>query len=83
MRTGTGDEVDTQNEVEDNRETDDSESQMSLNTSTHEKGAPANTEGGYSDRFGSVRTTNKTNDGIQQSREFMTLTNSDMQLGTT
>ena len=37
---------------------------------------------GYSDRFGTVRTINKTIDGIQQSRDFMTMTNSEVQFGT-
>ena len=38
-------------------------------------------ETGYLDRFGAVRTINKTIDGIQQSREFMTIINSEVQSG--
>ena len=48
MGTETGDERDTQEEAEDNGENDDSESQLSLSSSTHENEAPANTENGYS-----------------------------------
>ena len=52
--TGTGNEVDTQEENEVNRENDESESQVGLSNSTQENEAPANTELGYSDRFVSV-----------------------------
>ena len=38
-------------------------------------------ETGYSDRFATLRTTNKTIDGMQRSREFMTMTNSQEQSG--
>ena len=38
-------------------------------------------ETGYSDRFGAVRAINKTIDGIQQSKEFMTIINSEVQSG--
>ena len=82
MGTGTGDEVDTQEEEEDNREINDFESQLSLNSSTHESEASTNIETGYSDQFCTVRTINKTIDGLQQSREFMTMINSDLQLRT-
>ena len=34
-------------------------------------------QNGYSDQFGVVRTINTTMDGIEQSREFMTMPNSD------
>ena len=57
------------------------ESQLSLNSSTHKNGAPTNRETGSLDQFGVVRTTNKTIEGSQQSREFMTMTNSNMQPG--
>ena len=70
-----------QEEDQDKREIDGSESQVSLSSSTHENEAPADTENGYSDQFGAVRTINKTMDGLQQSRKFMTMTNSDMQSG--
>ena len=83
MGTGTGDEVDTQEEEEAKGKIDDFESQVSLSSSTHEHEASTNLENGYSDRYSSVRTINKTFDGIQHSREFMTMTNSDVQSGTT
>ena len=56
---------------------------MSFNSSTQENEAHENTENGYSDQFGAVRTINKNIDGIQQSRQFTTLTKSDMQSATT
>ena len=64
MGTGTSDEVDTQGEEEDNDKIDDFESQLSLNKSTHENEASTKMETGYSDRFGAVRTINKTIDGM-------------------
>ena len=79
MGTCTGDEVETQEEEED--EQDDFGSQLSLNSSTHENGAPTNRETGSSDQFGVVRTINKTIDASQQSREFVTITNSEVQSG--
>ena len=70
LKTASGDEEDIQKEEDDNGEIADFESQVSLNTSTHENEASENMETSYSDRFGAVRTINKTIDGIQQSREF-------------
>ena len=67
MGTETDDEVDTQEEEEDNGETDNFESQVSLDSSTHEYEASTNKENGFSDRFVAVRTINKTIDGIQHS----------------
>ena len=55
---------------------------MGLHSSTHDFKASKNMETGYSDRLGTVRTINKSIDRLQQSREFMTITNSDMQSGT-
>ena len=81
MGRGTGDGVETQEEEEDDDEQDDVGSQLSLNSSTHKNGAPSNRETGSLDQFGVVRTTNKTIEGSQQSREFMTMTNSKMQPG--
>ena len=83
LGTGTGDEVDNKEEDEDNREIDDSVSHVSFNSSTQENEAPENTENGYSDQFGAIRTINKIIDGIQQSRQLTTLTKSDMQSATT
>ena len=81
MGTGTGDEVDTQEEEEDNEENDDFESQVSLNSSAHENEAFTNMETGYSDWLGAVRTIHKTIDVIQRSREFMIMTNYSVQSG--
>ena len=79
LGTGTGDEVETQEEEEDDDEHDDFGSQLSLNSSTHENGAPTNRETGSSDRLGVVKTKNKTIDASQQSREFVTMANSEVQ----
>ena len=54
MGTGAGDEVETQEEEEDDDEEDDFGSQLSLNSWTHENGAPTNRETGSSDQFGVV-----------------------------
>ena len=80
-KNGTGDEAETQEEEEDDDEQDDFVSQPSLNSSTHKNGAPTNKETRSSDRFGVVRTINKTKDASQQSREFVTFTNSEVQPG--
>ena len=79
--TGTGDEAETQEEEEDDDEQDDFGSQWGLDSSIHENGAPTNRETGSSDRFGVVRTINKTMDVSQESREFVTITNSEVQPG--
>ena len=81
MGLGTDDKVDTQEEEEGNAKFDDFEPQLSLNSSTHENEASTNMETGYSYHFGVVRTINKRIDGIEQSREFMTMTNSEVQTG--
>ena len=77
METGAGDEVETQEEEEDDDEQDDFGSQLSLKSSTN--GAPTNREIGSSDQFGVVRKINKTIDASQQSREFVTMTSSEVQ----
>ena len=79
MGTGTGDEVETQEEEENDDEQDDFGSQLSFNSSTHERGAPTNRETGSSDQFGVIRTINKTIDASQQSREFVTIENLEVQ----
>ena len=75
MGTGTGDEVETQEEEEDGDEQDDFGSQLSLNSSTHESGAPNNKETDTSDRFGVVRTINKTIDGSHQRNQKLIMKN--------
>ena len=79
MGKGTCDDAETQEEEEDNDEQDDYGSQISLNSSTHENDAPTNRETGSSDRFGVVRLIDKTIDVSQQSREFVTITNLEVQ----
>ena len=81
MGLGTGDKVDTQEEEEGNKKFDYFEPQVSLNSSTHENEASLNMETGYSYYFGVVRTINKSFDGIEQSGEFMTMTNLEVQPG--
>ena len=79
LGTRTGDEVETQEEEEYDDDYDDFGSQLSLNSSTHENGAPTNRETGSSDRLGVVKIINKTIDASQQSREFVTMANSEVQ----
>ena len=76
MGTGTGDEAETQEEEDDDDEINDFESQVSLNSWNHENGASTNRESSSSYQFGVVWTINKTIDGRQQAKEFMTITNS-------
>ena len=64
MGTGTDDKVDTQEVEEDNEKNDDFESQISLNSLTHDKEASKNMENGHSDQFGTVRTVKKTSERI-------------------
>ena len=65
MGTGTGDEVDTQDEKEDKEVVDDFVSQVRLNSLTHENKASTNMETGHSDQFGMVRNINKVIDGLR------------------
>ena len=48
MRTGTVEEVETQEEEKEDYDQDDFESQISLNSSNHENGASTNRETGAS-----------------------------------
>ena len=79
LGSGTGDEVETLKEEEDDVEQDDFGFQISLNSSTHESGARTNRETGSSDQFGVLRTMNKTIYASQQSRNFVTIKNSEEQ----
>ena len=58
-----GDEVVTQKETEDNEETEDFESPISLKSSALENEASTNIKNGRFDQFGAFRTINKTIDG--------------------
>ena len=77
MATVTGDEEDTQEDEEENKNgrVDGFVSQVSWNSSTHKIEASTYMENGYLDRFGAVRTINNTVDGKQRSRGFKTTHN--------
>ena len=81
MGTGTGDEAETREKEEDDDEQDDFESQIGLNSSTQKNDAYTNRETGNTDRFGVVRTISKTTNGSNQSRDFVIVTNSEVQPG--
>ena len=81
MGTGTGSEAENRKEEEDDDKQDDFESQISLNSSTQENDAYTNRETGSMDRFGVVRTISKTTNGSNQTGDFVTMTNSEVQLG--
>ena len=78
MRTGTGDEAETQEEEEDDDEQDDSGSQVSLKSSTQENYAYTDRETGTLDQFGVVRTISKTTNGSSQSVDFVNMMKSEM-----
>ena len=79
MGSGKGDEAETQEEEEHDDEQDDFGSQVSLNRSTQENDAYTNRETGSTDRYGVVRTISKTTNGSNQSGDFVTMTNSEVQ----
>ena len=79
--TGTGDEKETQQEEEDDEEQNDFGSQVSLNSLTKENDAYTNRETGSIDRFIVGRTVRKTTNESGQSRDFVTMTNSEMRTG--
>ena len=81
MGSGTGDEAETQEQDEDDDEQDEFESQISPNSSTQENDAYTNRETGSKDRYGVVRTISKTANGSNQSGDFVTVTNSEVQPG--
>ena len=74
MGTGTGEEVETQKS-----RVRMMTNKMTLNSSSHENGASTNRKTGSLDRIGVVGTKNNTIDGSQQSSEFVTMTNSEVQ----
>ena len=81
MRTGTGDEAETQEEEDDDDGQDDFGSQVSLNSSTQENDAYTDRETGTMDQFRVVRTISKTTNGSGQSGVFVNMTNSEMRTG--
>ena len=81
MGVGTGDEGESQEEEEDDEEQADFGSQVSLNSSTQENEAYIDRGTGTMDQFGVVRTKSKTTNTSGQSRDFVSMKNSDMRLG--
>ena len=65
----------------DNEEQADFGSQVSLNSSTQENGAYTDRGTGTTDQFGVVRTISKTANTSGQSRDFVSMTNSEMRTG--
>ena len=81
MGVGTGDEGESQEEEEDDDEQVDFGSRVSLNSSTQENEAYAERETGTKDKFGVVRTKCKDTNTLDQSRDFVSMTNSEMRTG--
>ena len=81
MGVGTGNESESQYEEEDNEEQVDFESQVSLNSSTQENEPNISRETGTLDRFGVVRTISKGTNTSGQSRDFVSMKNSETRTG--
>ena len=81
MGVGTGDEGESQEEEVDDEEQADFGSQVSLNSSTQENEAYADTGTGTMDQFGVVRTISKTTNTSGQSGDFVSMTSSEMRTG--
>ena len=81
MGAGTGDEGESEEEEEDDDEQVDSGSRVSLNSSTQENYACTDREAGTMDKFGVVRTISKDTNKSGQSRDFVSMTNSEMRTG--
>ena len=81
MGVGTGDEGESQKEEEGDEEQAAFGSQVSLNSSTQENEAYTDRGTGTIDQFGMVRTISKTTSTSGQSRDFVSMTNSEMRTG--
>ena len=81
MGVGTGDEGESQEEEEDDDEQVDFGSRVSLNSSTQENEAYSDRETGTLDKFGVVRTISKDTNTSGQSRDIVSLTNSETRTG--
>ena len=81
MGVGTGDEGESQEEEEDDDEQIDFGSRVSLNSSTQENEAYTDRETGTMDKFGVVRTISKDINTSGQSRDFVSMTNSETRTG--
>ena len=81
MGVSTGDEGESQEEEEDDDEQVDFGSRVSLNSSTQENEAYTDKETGTMDKFGMVRTISKVTNTSGQSRDFVSMTNSETRTG--
>ena len=81
MGVGTGDEGESQEEEEDDAEQVNFGSRVSLNSSTQENEAYTDRGTGTMDQFGVVRTISKTTNTSGQSRDFVSVTNSETRTG--
>ena len=81
MGVATGDEGKSQEEEEDDDEQVDFGSPVSLNSSTQENEAYTDRETGTMDKFGVVRTISKDTNTSGQSRDFVSMTNSETRTG--
>ena len=81
MGVGTGDEGESQEEEEADDEQADFGSQVSLNSSSQENEAYTDRGTGTMDQFGVVRTISKTTNSSGQSRDFVSMTNSEIRTG--
>ena len=81
MGADTGDEVESQEEEEDDEEQADFGSQVSLNSLTQENETYTDRGTGTMDQFGVVRTISKTTNTSGQSRDFVSMTNSETRTG--
>ena len=81
MGVGTGNEGESQEEEEDDEKQVDFGSQVSLNSSTQENEPYTNRETGTMDKFGVVRTISKDTNTSGQSRDFVTRTGENRNIG--
>ena len=81
MGAGTGDEGEYQEEEEDDDEQVDFGSRVSLNSSAQETEAYTDRETGTMDKFGVVRTISNDTNTSGQSRDVVSMTNSEMRTG--
>ena len=81
MGVGTGNEGESQEEEEDDYEQVDFGSRVSLISSTQENEAYTDRETGTMDKFGVVRTISKNTKTSGQSRDFVSMTNSETRTG--
>ena len=81
MEAGTCDEGESQEKEEDDHEQVDFGSRVNLKSSTQENEVYTERETGTMDKFGVVRTISKDTNTPCQSRDFVSMTNSEMRTG--